>query len=276
MAGNSEETAPLISVESLTQDGATASGTGPQPPRTRADTEAETNAVEDAATRRERVDDWIGAGLAVGSILSIWIFTLVLILRSDPGSLHLFAFHPPAQTLALVFFTSGILTLQPTRLPQQKKLGLRWHQIIQLGLGFPVILFGSISMFITKVQHHAPHFTSWHGLFGLVGLIWLVLHILVGVATVWFPVEAFGSIDNGKALWKWHRLSGYLLLVWFLVTVNLAGGYATWVVEQTSYAQRFWIYGILPITTLVGIGLRIRIWKLPGFQRPHSSVAVVS
>ena len=64
------------------------------------------------------------------------------------------------------------------------------------------------------------------------------------------------------------RLSGYLLLVWFLVTVHLAGGYATWVVENTSYAERFWIYGIFPITTLVGIGLRIRYTSIYCYMEP--------
>ena len=143
--------------------------------------------------------------LSKGSLLILWIFTLILILRSNPQSLRFFAFHPPSQTLALVFFTSGILTLQPTRQLREKEVGLRWHQIIQLGLGVPIILFGSISMFINKFDHHAPHFTSWHGTFGLVALIWLALHITVGAASVWFPVEAFGSVDNGKASWKWHR-----------------------------------------------------------------------
>ncbi|KAF8324921.1 uncharacterized protein EI90DRAFT_3074461 [Cantharellus anzutake] len=131
-------------------------------------------------------------------------------------------------------------------------------------------------MFINKVEHGAPHFTTWHGRFGLIALIWLVLHSLVGGASVWFPVKAFGSVDKGKMTWKWHRVSGYLLVAWFLITAHLAGGYATWVQMETSWAERFWIYTILPIIALIGIASRIRIWKLPGFQKPDYSVGIVS
>jgi len=283
MAEDHQENEPLILAESLDHfnAGVNASATSFQlpPPRTHTDSESELNAIDDATMRKEkekRRGDWIGVGLAVGSLLILWIFTLILILRSNPESLRFFAFHPPSQTLALALFTSGILTLQPTRRPKHKEVGLRWHQIIQLGLGFPIILFGSISMLINKFEHHAPHFTSWHGRFGLIALLWLVLHIIVGAASVWFPVKAFGSIDNGKAFWKWHRLSGYLLIVWLLVAVHLAGGYADWVVGETSYTERFWVYSILPITALLGIVLRIRTWKLPGFQHPDFSVGVIS
>jgi len=275
MAENSQETEPLMSSDN---DGVIASTSPPPLPRTHADSEAELNAI-DATIREEkekRSGDWIGAGLAIGSMLILFIFTLTLILRSNPQALRYFAFHPPSQALALTFFTLGTLTLQPTRQPKHKEVGLRWHQVIQLGLGLPIILFGSISMFINKIDHHAPHFTTWHAKFGLLALIWLALHIIIGAASVWIPVRAFGSVDNGKALWKWHRLSGYLLTVWFFLTVHLAGGHADWVVAETSFTERFWIYTILPITAIFGIGLRIRTWKLPGFQKPNFSVGVVS
>jgi len=248
---NQNETAPLLT-------------------ETRRTSANEADALEEATVAgmdgETNVMDVVGGVLTVGSLLAIAAFTWTLIFRSNPKSLKYFAFHPPAQTLAVLLFGLGILTLQPTRGAQSKARGLKRHQIIQLALGVPVLLFGSIAMVVNKWDHGAPHFTSWHGKFGLVALIWLVVHIVGGGLSVWNNGSAFGGKDKGKAFWKWHRLSGYLLFPWLLFTIHLAGGYADWVVGHTTSAQRTWIYTILPIVTIAGLFVRVRKDKLPGLQ----------
>ena len=99
-------------------------------------------------------------------MLTITVYTWILVF-SQPNpisTLRYFAFHPPLQTLAVLLFGIGILTLQPTSksAPRAKERGLKIHQIIQLGLGVPCILFGSTMMILNKIDHGAAHFTTWH------------------------------------------------------------------------------------------------------------------
>ena len=64
-------------------------------------------------------------------------------------------------------------------------------------------------------------FTSAHGRLGLITYIVFVLQALVGLTQLWFP-RLYGSVDNAKAIYKYHRASGYLLVVFSLATVAAA------------------------------------------------------
>jgi cytochrome b-561 domain containing protein 2 len=153
-------------------------------------------------------------------------------------------------------------------------------------LGFPIIAFGSFAMIYNKYVHDAPHFTTWHAVrnlplsipvlflflffyspnnlklthhqtFGLITIIWLVIHASLGATSVWAP-SLFGGVARAKAIWKYHRISGYLLLPFMFLTAHLAGAWSTWVVMNTSYADRVITYTILPIVILVGVFVRVR------------------
>ena len=115
-------------------------------------------------------------------VLSTW----VIILSNDPASLGWFRFHPLLQSLSIGCFIygkystarppssrftdllprhpfKGILTLQPTSQPSTKAAGLERHKIAMLGLGIPLILLGTLAVFLNKNSNDAPHFTSLHG-----------------------------------------------------------------------------------------------------------------
>jgi len=221
----------------------------------------------EAATKR----DAYFAVIVVGSLLTITVYTWILVF-SQPNpisALRFFAFHPPLQTLAVLLFGIGILTLQPTSksAPRAKERGLKIHQIIQLGLGAPCILVGSTMMILNKIDHGAAHFTTWHAKFGLISVIWIVVHSLFGGLSVWFGGRALGGQERGKALWKWHRLSGYLLFAFLLTTIHLAGGHSDWVTLKRNAEQRFWIYLFLPIVAFFGVIARLRKDKLPFFHK---------
>jgi cytochrome b-561 domain containing protein 2 len=93
------------------------------------------------------------------------VYTWVLVFSNNPSALKYFAVHPPFQTLALGLFTAGILTLQPTSMaqPRAKARGFQRHQIIMLGVAFPILLVGSLAIIYNKYVNESPHFASWHG-----------------------------------------------------------------------------------------------------------------
>lgn len=76
--------------------------------------------------------------------------------------------------LTVTRVASGILTLQPTSQPKTKAAGLTRHQLIMLALAVPCIAVGTFLIIFNKVTHDAPHFTSWHGTFGIIAITWLV------------------------------------------------------------------------------------------------------
>ena len=62
------------------------------------------------------------------------------------------------------------------------------------------------------------HFHSVHGYLGVLTSVVLLVQYVFGFL-MWGVPSVFGGIDNAKALWKYHRISGYLLFLLILATV---------------------------------------------------------
>ena len=52
---------------------------------------------------------------------------------------------------------------------------------------------------------HAAEFASVHGKLGLITFILIGLQAVVGFVQYYVPTLVLGSVDNGKALYKYHR-----------------------------------------------------------------------
>ncbi|KAF8479208.1 hypothetical protein DFH94DRAFT_748426 [Russula ochroleuca] len=201
---------------------------------------------------------------ALASALVLLLSTWSIILSSNPGGLSWFAFHPTLNSLAVLCFTYGILTLQPTSQPITKAAGLQRHQIAML-TGLLSILLGTSAMLTYKASHGAPHFTTWHSTFGLITVSWLIVQAAVGAGSVWFGGAAFGGGHKAKLVWKYHRLSGYILLLSLLTTVNFGGAWSTWVSAHSAYGVRLVAYTLAPLGILVSLYTRIRPSKMKFF-----------
>jgi len=205
-----------------------------------------------------------GAALVI-TLTALGVFligTWLVIFTNDPSSLGLFAGHPPLQTLAITCFAIGIMTLQPTSQPKTKVRGLARHQLIMLGLGFPAILTGTILIWANKTIHESEHFTTWHATFGMIAVAWIVVQILLGGLSVWFGGRVFGGGAKAKGVWKYHRLSGYLLFPMLLLTAAIGGGSSTWTSTNVNGGVRILLYAIAPIVIFLGVWSRMRTTKM--------------
>ncbi|KAF9001940.1 hypothetical protein BDQ17DRAFT_1390890 [Cyathus striatus] len=187
-------------------------------------------------------------------LLPTWITVFI----NDPTSSGWFALHPPLQTLAVALFSYGILTLQPTSQPKTKAAGFIRHQTTILLVGLPSILMGTIAVSYNKYLRDARHFTTWHGKLGLLCMIWLVVQIGLGAGSAWYGGALFGGGSKAKAVWKYHRLSGYILFPLMLVTVHLGGGWSHWGEKFSPWPVRVLAYTIAPSLIIGGIYARIR------------------
>jgi len=215
--------------------------------------------AEDESRRGDRVAFYA----AIASTLVVFWTTWTIVLSSKPKSLSWLAFHPTLNTLALVCWVFGILTLQPTSQPKTKAAGLMRHQIAMLS-GLLSVILGTLAVLANKSANHVPHFTSWHGTFGLITFIWLIAQGLVGAGSVWFGGAAFGGGLKAKLVWKYHRLSGYILLNLLLITIYL-GGRSQLVSFNSSYVVRLIAYTLAPIFILVSLYSRVRPSKMKFF-----------
>ncbi|KAL1944751.1 hypothetical protein VTO73DRAFT_3181 [Trametes versicolor] len=190
-------------------------------------------------------------------LVSTWAITFA----NHPTSLGLFFFHPILQSLAIAAFTYGILTLQPTSQARTKAAGLTRHQVVILALGVPAISVGTFAIYYRKSLHDHPHFTTWHGTIGIASIAWMVVQMVVGGGSVWFGGRLFGG-PKAKMLWKYHRLSGYLLFPLFLLAAYLGGAWSSWTTGNSPYVVRLLAFTISPIVLLVAILARMRTSKM--------------
>ena len=93
---------------------------------------------------------------------------------------------------------------------------------------------------------------------GLITYIFFVLQALVGITQYYAP-GLYGGVDNAKAIYKYHRMSGYVLLILAFATVAAA--------TQTDYNKttlhiQLWAVIVAAVITLVGVLPRIKKQKM--------------
>ncbi|MCJ1271549.1 hypothetical protein MMC22_011451 [Lobaria immixta] len=157
----------------------------------------------------------------------------------------------------IFLITQAILILQPTRTQRQKKWGTNIHAIVN-GIGVLALIAGFIVIEYNKFSHNGEHFGTPHNILGFTVTILVILQAIIGIAQYYTPT-LFGSVDNAKAIYKYHRASGYVILVLSLATVATA--------TQTAFNFntlhiRLWVTIVAAILTIVGVVPRIKKQKL--------------
>lgn len=140
--------------------------------------------------------------------------------------------------------------------PNDYSRGTRIHYIVQFASVLAFVT-GFLIIEINKGDH--ARLTSTHGILGLITYILIVLQAIGGVAQYFLPTLVFGSVDRGKRIYKYHRLSGYALLILELATFSFA--------IYTGYNVNFSKIPLAPVLVssflvLLGLGLRVRKQKL--------------
>ncbi|KAI0013338.1 eukaryotic cytochrome b561-domain-containing protein [Xylariaceae sp. FL0662B] len=173
------------------------------------------------------------------------------------NELILFSVHPLAQSLGLLVVVQSILIVQPTHTGAQKQAGQKIHAGLNL-LSFALFLVGVVGIEVNKFQSNGPHFHSVHGYLGVIASIWVLVQYLVGF-TMFATPKLYGGETNAKKIWKYHRISGYLLFLFFLATYISA--------TQTDYViyvlgLKLWVAILLSVLLIAGIYPRIKKRKL--------------
>jgi hypothetical protein len=165
-------------------------------------------------------------------------------------------FYQLLNSAAVLFFIQATLILQPTITRKQKKQGTFVHAALN-DVAILAAIAGLVIIEYNKISHGGIHFESPHAILGLVTYILVVIQALVGI-TQFFTPGLYGGEDNAKALYKYHRLSGYVILLVMLATVCAA--------TQTDYNRnvleiQLWAVVVAAVIVVLGVGARIKLFK---------------
>ncbi|GBE82380.1 hypothetical protein BKA93DRAFT_760707 [Sparassis latifolia] len=231
--------------------------------------EPESDEVVLVNPRGESMTDTVGFAVAYVFGFTFIMCTWVILFTNHPFTLGWFFWHPFLLSVAVVAHTYGILTLQPTShaQPSVKAAGRSRHQLYMFALGFPAAALGIVAVSYNKYLHHAAHFATWHGRFGIATLTWMLVQIAVGGGSVWANGKLFGGNPRARRVWKYHRLSGYVLFVLLLVTAHLGGTWSDFAQNNVVPIVRLLAYTIAPILLLGGVFARVRLSKMRFFNR---------
>ncbi|MCJ1364299.1 hypothetical protein MMC16_003408 [Acarospora aff. strigata] len=193
-------------------------------------------------------------GTAIIAQAGIWIAIWASIFMHD---LILFSAHPLLNSAGLLLTTESILILQPTHTAKQKYEGTHVHSALN-GASVLSLIAGLVIIEYTKISHGGTHFQSPHAILGLITYTFFIIQALIGITQFYFPV-LLGGEAKAKAWYKYHRISGYALLILSLVTVAAA--------TQTDYNKnvlhiRLWAVIVAAVLILTGVLPRIKKQKL--------------
>ncbi|PHH71374.1 hypothetical protein CDD80_5315 [Ophiocordyceps camponoti-rufipedis] len=171
--------------------------------------------------------------------------------------LIIFSAHPLLQSLAVFTLIQSVLSLQPTHTAEQKRLGQRVHASLNL-VALLLLIAGVTIIEYNKLSSHGPHFHSVHGYLGVIVSIVIIVQYLVGF-TMWAVPALYGGEVRARSVWKYHRYSGYAVLLLLLVTVCSA--------TETDYNRnvlhmKLWAVVMASILVVVGVFPRIQKYKL--------------
>lgn len=135
-----------------------------------------------------------------------------------------------------------------------KKLAFHKHALINSLLVFPLLSIGSFAIIYNKYKHGASHFVTVHGKMGLAVVGWLCLQAIAGALAAGL---AFFVGPKATRFYKYHRISGYVLLPLVLVTAHLGGAQSDWMVGHTRLWERIVAFDIG--LALIGVGVLLRM-----------------
>ena len=198
-------------------------------------------------------------GVQISALLFVAVVWSIVLSSVSLRSLPLFGYHPLVQSLGILLLLQAVVVLQRTSgaQPHRKRAAFSAHQWLNLLLVLPLLTVGaSIMWYLHDVSN--AHFISWHGILGTACVSAAWAQAALGAASVWWKGALVGGENKGKALWKYHRLSGYILITMFLVTAALGVVETTWGQNNAGWTQKALVLAGLG---LAGFALLARVQK---------------
>ena len=198
-------------------------------------------------------------GTAIITQIGVWILVILIWASILTSPIALFTGHPLLNSVGLLLIVQATLLLQPTHTARQKNVGTKIHSVLN-GVGVAALIAGLIVIEVNKGDH--ARLTSVHGRLGLATYILFVLQAAVGFVQFYAP-SLLGGEARAKSIYKYHRVSGYALLIVALAAICAATQTGF---NKNSLHLKLWAVIVASVLILVGLVPRIKLQKL-GLKR---------
>ncbi|KAI0996749.1 hypothetical protein K3495_g11432 [Podosphaera aphanis] len=196
-------------------------------------------------------------GTAIIAQVGIVFLTVVIWAAILIQDLTLFSAHPLLNSAGILALTESIIILQPTHTPDQKRSGTVVHAVLNAVTSITLIA-GLVVIEYNKFAHNGMHFKSIHAIIGFITYMLIIIQVVIGFTQYYTP-SLYGSVANAKAIYKYHRMSGYLLLLLMLITIATA---TQTTFNINSLNIRLWAVLVTSALVLIGVIPRIKLRKL--------------
>ncbi|PHH59933.1 hypothetical protein CDD81_2364 [Ophiocordyceps australis] len=168
--------------------------------------------------------------------------------------LNLASGHALVQSAAFFVLVQSILIQQPSRTAEQKHTGRQAHLLLNI-IALLLLITGVVLIEYNKISAGNAHFHSVHAYLGVTTLCIIAVQYLVGV-TMWLTPRLYGGEERAKSVWKYHRWSGYFLLLLLGCTVSAAA-----VTDYIKLVLKVPTWPVILGSVLVIVGVYPRIQK---------------
>jgi len=184
--------------------------------------------------------------------LTAVLFPAIIIYSAVPGS-SLFSWHPTLMSIgfALMMFEgiavfSKSASLVPT-ISRASKVNIHTYAILA---GMLLVFGGFAAIYINKERLGKDHFTSWHGILGVITITYACLQSLLGAMAKYFKYVGKYLKVKLVDLKLYHATSG--LLTYTMVTGSLILGlWSSWADKQLGGILWWICFGCVSSSALV-------------------------
>uniref|UniRef100_A0A3Q3XS92 ascorbate ferrireductase (transmembrane) n=1 Tax=Mola mola TaxID=94237 RepID=A0A3Q3XS92_MOLML len=173
-------------------------------------------------------------------------FTAFIAVQSRPGS-SLFSWHPFLMTLSFsLFMSEAILFFSPYGSPIRRfphKTKGRFHWVLQCLCGSCAVL-GMAAIYYNKNLNGKPHFTSWHGVLGLLTVCATGVQSLAAVPLIHHSLAKGWSLSKLK---RYHAATGLVTHLLGSTSLLLGLGTAWFTTSVGGYA--WYLSALCPVFT---------------------------
>ncbi|KAG9202326.1 hypothetical protein G6514_004535 [Epicoccum nigrum] len=211
---------------------------------------------------------WIGtAAVAQGGI---WVLAAIVWGAILSQKLIFFSAHPLLNSAGFLLSIQAALVLQPTHTPEQKRSGTVAHLLFHV-FGTSALTAGLVIIELNKAGPGHEHFASPHAILGLTFYILIYIQAIIGFTQYYTP-GVYGGVDSAKSIYKYHRLSGYLIMTLGLATICAA----SWTTYSLNVAHiQHWAVIVASVLVLAGTVPRIRLSKF-GLKKDEGQIRLRS
>ncbi|CAG9766737.1 unnamed protein product [Ceutorhynchus assimilis] len=182
--------------------------------------------------------------------ISVLVFVYLVIRLSFRGDFVFFTWHPILMAVGwMLMMTEGFYSINKYntywRLKTKGGFRVKIHVTI-LAIGYILSIIGFVIVYLNKENNNKSHFTSWHAIFGLIGIVSTFPPVINGLL-LWYKKELSNYISYPRLVKFVHVSSGTLAFSFGALALVLSV-YTRWFGKKSLQSDTTFYFALLTVT----------------------------